>query len=504
MANFLMRKVVIFFLVISPLAGFVSCGNDATAESDQQDPDEGEGDGGGGGSDEDPSIDEEEPSGSDTDDGITGDDEDVDIETPDIDEGDDEGGEEEVVTVSPEIVSFEAGEECVKPNTRVTLSWETENAAEVYLGNEAVETSGRKKVRPFFETTYTLTALNGDETDSATVSIYFKEASVAYETDEESFGGGEIDAVSSSDDGTLLVLAEGKVYKGKFGDDFSKLTPNSSVSKWSAVNIDPTDSDILYAGTTGRIYRSSNGGSSWPDVVPVRRNNVDLDLNVIYTSPANPDLVYIGFEGGVFVLDTDRQTLELASDLNTESIRHFAADQDCVVAATKSGIFMSFNEGDSWREKDAAGWGEIHSLDIFNGVLYVSAEKGLYYAETDTLSNPSWEKEEGLDGPVYQALARQEPIFMGGVGGLVRFAASSFFEPWVIYAATEDGVYRGSNGEWEEVSADPAYWIIEDEDPVSVSDSALTSVEQTIVYSDECPNQPSIHTISADPVKFPL
>lgn len=186
----------------------------------------------------------------------------------------------------------------------------------------------------------------------------------------------------------------------------------------------------------------------------------------------------------------------MKSDLNTQSIRHFAADSDYVIAATKSGIFVSSNDGGSWKEKSAKDWGEIHSLDIFNGVLYVSADKGFYYVETDTLSNPSWEKEEGLDGPVYQILARQEQRFIGGgVGRLMQFAASPFFEPWVIYAATKDGVYRGSEDEWEEVSADQTQWIFEDEDPIAVTQTSLTKIERTVVYSEDCPHQSAAMSI---------
>ncbi|MBI4410932.1 MAG: hypothetical protein HY541_00410 [Deltaproteobacteria bacterium] len=494
-----MKRLIYILLFSFSCLGFVSCNGNTAADPDEETP---AGDDGNT-PDENPSIDEEGPSDTDADDGIADGDEDIDIDMPDIDEGDDEA-EEEVVTVSPEIVSFEAGEECVKPDTRVTLSWETENADAVYLGSTEVSASGEKNVRPFFETTYTLTAVNGSETTSRTVSIYFKEASTAYQTTEETFDAGGIDLLSSSGDGTLLILSNGKVYKGSFGEDFVRLTPNSSVSQWSVLAIDPVDSDIIYAGTTGRIYRSSNGGESWPDVIPVRRNNVDLAINTVYSSPADPEMVYIGFEGGGFVLDAERGTLDLISDLNTESIRRFASDADCVVAATKSDLFVSFNEGDSWSETDAANWGEIHSIDIFDGTLYVSAEKGLYSVSIDSISDPSWEKMEGLDGPVYQILVREEALFPEGIRGLAHFTVFSPFQTGVVYAATGEGIYRGLGDEWERVSAEEAHWIFDDGDPVAVSDSALTAIDRTIVYSNDCPNQPSAHTISAGPLKFPL
>lgn len=507
-----MKRFIFILLFSFSCIGLVSCGGGTTT-----DPDDEASDGDSGGDtpdDESPSIDEDGSSNSDTDtdtdidDGMTDTDEDIDVETPDIDEGGEEEGEDDEgeEIASPKILSFSAGEQCIRPGSKVTLTWETGHAAEVYLGSTLVAASGSKKVRPFFETTYTLTAVNGDETESKNVSIYFKEASIAYETSEYPFGGGEIDALSSSDDGTLLILSEGKVYQGRFGDDFSKLTPNSSVSEWNVVEIDPADSGILYAGTTGRVYRSTNGGDSWPDVIPIRRNNVDLDLNVVYASPADPDLVYIGFEGGGFVLDTDRNTLELKSDLNTESVRHFAADSDCVIAATKSGIFASFNEGDSWREKDAAGWGEIHSLDIFNGTLYVSAEKGLYSAPTDSLSDPSWEKMEGLNGPVYQALVRGESFSFASGRGFAGLRLTTPFPRPVLYAAAETGLYRQSGDVWEKVADGEAYWILDDDEPIAVSEESMSRVERAVVYSEDCPNQPRTHTISSDFITppFPL
>jgi photosystem II stability/assembly factor-like uncharacterized protein len=69
-------------------------------------------------------------------------------------------------------------------------------------------------------------------------------------------------------------------------------------SSISALVIDPQNSNILYAGTTGGgVFKSSDGGANW-----CRFNDglANLDVRVLAVAPGNPNTLYAGTAGGVF------------------------------------------------------------------------------------------------------------------------------------------------------------------------------------------------------------
>jgi len=406
--------------------------------------------------------------------------------------------DDEVILPTPEISSFTMSQDCVVPGSTVTLNWETTDAEEVYLDDVLVGSSGATLVSFSSDTTYTLRAVYRDEEVTQDISGYVKERILVNEAIEEdlgnAFGDGEIDDIQASDDGTLLSLSEGEIFKGEIGENFTRLNPNSNVSEWKAVAIDPEDSSLLYGGTDGRVYGSKNGGSSWPDIYPLRVSGSDVELNTIYVSPVDPDIVYFGFDGGAFKYDASKKSLDLMTGLNAEDIRHFVEDEDKLVASSRSSIFVSSNGGNSWNDKGDMGGGKIHSLDIYDGTLYVSAKEGLYQVETSDLgvSNPNWDKMGALDGPVYQALVRSE------------WVGKSIGD--VVYAATKNGVYKNTNSSWKEYNTDGSYeWLLEDIDGglIAVSDSSLNSFQSTFQYSDTCPGQPfQFQSYTSIPILF--
>jgi hypothetical protein len=62
-------------------------------------------------------------------------------------------------------ISFEADETEIEKDDCTTIRWRVEGAEKVILGNENVESSGKKKVCPKTETTYQLTVTRPNETE---------------------------------------------------------------------------------------------------------------------------------------------------------------------------------------------------------------------------------------------------------------------------------------------------------------------------------------------------
>jgi photosystem II stability/assembly factor-like uncharacterized protein len=71
-------------------------------------------------------------------------------------------------------------------------------------------------------------------------------------------------------------LREGKLYKStNGGDDWTQIDPGWTNTDVLSLAINPVDTDVLYAGTsgaeketaaTGGIYQSTDSGNSWTDI----------------------------------------------------------------------------------------------------------------------------------------------------------------------------------------------------------------------------------------------
>jgi hypothetical protein len=60
----------------------------------------------------------------------------------------------------------------------------------------------------------------------------------------------------------------------------------------TAVAIHPTNSDIVYVGTSqGGLYRTTDGGTNW---TPLMDNAQSLAIGAIAIAPSNPEIVYVG------------------------------------------------------------------------------------------------------------------------------------------------------------------------------------------------------------------
>lgn len=358
---------------------------------------------------------------------------------------------------APRIVSFQTTASCVTPGDSITLTWVTTNAASVTLDGAAVKRKGSKILRVDSQQAHTLRATSTDHQVESHLTIYLKMLETYNEVVEEPFNLESVSDLQASADGTLLALSGDVIYKGSRGENFDRLNPRTFRDGWTAVAIDPNNSDILYAARTGRIYHSTDGGATWPDVIPIRRNNRDLEINAV-TVAANR--LFVGFAGGGFKVDLSGPSLNLMSDLNTKNIVQLEAKGTLAVATDGYALFRSTNTGGSWETLAAEGLGEIRSLNIHSGTIYASAANGLY------AYNSGWSRV--LDHSTFQ---------------------STFMADGTLYAATADGVFKKNGDTWENTIPQTASWLFEDEGLRAVSGSAIMGLTEHSRYSDMCPLQ---------------
>lgn len=339
------------------------------------------------------------------------------------------------VSTFPSIVSFTVNSSCVSPNEMFTLSWQTQNTDQVQIDGNRVNASGQWMTNIPSSRVFTLRAFKGNQIASRTLWVNTRTATSSVGATSVPFTLGAVDAVSASRDGTTLVLSGSAIYKGTVGGNFARVNPNPLIPSWLEIAIDPQNSSILYAATTGSLYRSADGGATW-NVYFLRRNNSNVEPLAIYPSPTIANHVYVPFSGGVFRVDLGLGHPVLLPGLNFSAVRemiyHFVASPPKLLAAGTEKIYTPTNG--TWNALSTPDWGTIHSLNAWNGKFYVSAENGLYSAPWNLAG--SWSQE---------------------MPGLVLATAESGGQ---FYALTSEGVMTQAASGWTLVKGLDADWIL--------------------------------------------
>jgi photosystem II stability/assembly factor-like uncharacterized protein len=218
-------------------------------------------------------------------------------------------------------------------------------------------------------------------------------------------------------------------------------TGSSGAMVWG-LTIDPDNHLLLYAGTSGGLYKSTNGGDSW-------ELNTGLTATVVYKIAINPvdtSIVYVGMQDGVHKSingGTSWDLLDTGIPANTSitSIIIDPFDITTLYAATYSkGVYKSTGGG-SWAQVNT----NLTDLDV-NALVMDPKTPGTLYAGTygggvfkSTTGGLSWTAvNNGLTDLQVMALSI-DPV-----------------TPATLYAGTYSyGVFRSTNGgtSWEAVNS---------------------------------------------------
>ncbi|MEY4927602.1 MAG: hypothetical protein RI894_2038 [Bacteroidota bacterium] len=78
------------------------------------------------------------------------------------------------------------------------------------------------------------------------------------------------------------------------------LTLNMPINYCNAVEIHPTDPNIALFGANGRVYKTTNGGTSWTAIGDAAFNSVSHEVLEIAYKPGDVNTLYIGSDKGFF------------------------------------------------------------------------------------------------------------------------------------------------------------------------------------------------------------
>jgi len=174
---------------------------------------------------------------------------------------------------------------------------------------------------------------------------------------------------------------------------------SSSAPVAYALDIDPADVDLLLAGTGGGVFRSSNGGTSWSQVL-------SGDSRFLSRSACQADLVYAAAGGGVYrSLDAGQNWTEVTDGLQGEVARCVLADptdDDLAYCGTSVGMYRSTDRGSSWIPAINglllyANFCEIAASPLDPGLVYASGAN-CYALDRSTDQGSSWTKTNTFTG----------------------------------------------------------------------------------------------------------
>ncbi len=276
---------------------------------------------------------------------------------------------------------------------------------------------------------------------------------------------------------------------------------------FTSVEYCPSNSQIVYAGSSAAVYRSSDSGITWetmtedpPGWAPpggISGNAIDMQCD-----PRNPDRIFSNnYQGGNYLSEDGGKTWKDASDGYTGAqIINVAVDPDnpaTVYSSGRNGVFLSTDAGQTWQgilnlsddQPIYPEWGAVRVDPSQPGRVLLGVE-GVYITDNQ---GQNWSLQMIPEifpnaGVIEFAPSNPRVIYMGGAGhntmiyidyfsgsGMMistnggesweNIAGPEFIhasildigidphDPETVYAATQNGLFKSTNsgGDWRSV-----------------------------------------------------
>ena len=164
-----------------------------------------------------------------------------------------------------------------------------------------------------------------------------------------------------------------------------------------ALAIDPAHPNIMYAGTTGGVYRTKNATESWEKITEgmvafdAKMASMALGVNRIVVDPTNPDIVYAGTTQGLFKSMNQGDRWEKIGsglkDVYISGIQLDPTNTEILFLATSEGVQKSLDGGINWEFMhsgiEATSIRSIQISPLDKNILYAGTNGGGLYRTED-------------------------------------------------------------------------------------------------------------------------
>lgn len=205
--------------------------------------------------------------------------------------------------------------------------------------------------------------------------------------------------------GAFVGVGDGGVFKSSDGGGSWALAVNGITNCYiQALAINPTNSQVIYAGGNNSIYRSTNGGVSW---IAINSGMTSNFVNALAIDQNNTQVIYAGtgFDSGSFqglltsvVSSTSDGVYKTTDGGNTwaqcntglpqyTTINSLAIDprnSQIIIAGGSGGIYKTTNGGDSWTEMIVNYGSSVENstspISLTINAIAISANSQIVYA----------------------------------------------------------------------------------------------------------------------------
>ncbi|MEM7808868.1 MAG: hypothetical protein AAF561_12230, partial [Planctomycetota bacterium] len=259
------------------------------------------------------------------------------------------------------------------------------------------------------------------------------------------------------------------------------MTTGSAIGAWW-VEIDPNDSDRVYAGTSGFVIRTEDGGTTWKDVVNQRDDNSTRFRSNGYTGYVANNFEVSPYDSSLHVAQGwDRLLSGISRDdgfyweIGQPGLPDFNGGRD-VAFAPNGLIFAALGQAGNTSQHVARSTDSGQTWEIL-----ASPTGALGVADSVHVSpiNPA-EAWVVIDGTLYRSINADAPAAdvtwnVRDINGLTVESiwpttdTPNSFQGDDFYIVTEDGVYQTNNGGW-------AVTRVGGTDPINPSERVRLSV----------------------------
>jgi photosystem II stability/assembly factor-like uncharacterized protein len=152
------------------------------------------------------------------------------------------------------------------------------------------------------------------------------------------------------------------------GNTWSDAADGLSGALVFTIAIDPHDSNVLYAGSTGQgAFKSTDAGATCKPI------NADSNVNALLVDPDDSNIVYVGSNGHGVLKSTNggRSFVRIGSPRVTSILSLAKSGQTLYAGTATQGVSESIDGGRTWRNSEvSSGLGNVLSVDS-QGSVYV-------------------------------------------------------------------------------------------------------------------------------------